>query len=268
MTSLGSSVIARQPFPFARIPDERPLHRHLVLVDPCLRRNRLLQVLPEDVWARISSECRLMEFAAATVLEESGAVPAYVYFPTDAIVSLLYVTLDGGASEVARVGVEGLVGASLFLGGSGMPSRAVVLNGGYAFRVPADVMKAEFDRSAPVRRLMLRYTQSVLTQVAQTAACNRRHSLQQQVCRYLLLSLDRSPGNALAMTHEQMANMLGVRREGVTEAAGNLQRMGAIRCSRGRITVLDRGLIETHVCECYGVVRRETRRLLPELMQA
>jgi len=249
----------------ARYPSvDRSTRPQLSLVDPRLRQNRLLQALPDDAWARISPQLQLQEFLPGTVLEDPGTTPTHVYFPTDAIVSLLHVTNDGAASEVARVGFEGLVGISLFLGGDGTSSRAVVQGAGHDFRIRSDVMKAVFEGSGPVQRLLLRYTQSLLTQMAQTAVCNRRHSLQQQLCRYLLLSLDRMPGNVLTTTHELIARTLGVRREGVTGAVGKLQRMGTIRNSRGRITVLDREALEEHVCECYAAVMTESARLLPD----
>lgn len=264
MRTIAAVAVASAPFPFDYRSVDRPTRPQLSIVDPRLRQNRLLQALPDEIWERISPQLQLQEFVPGTVLEEPGTTPTHVYFPTDAIVSLLHVTNDGATSEVARVGFEGLVGISLFLGGEGTSSRAVVEGGGHAFRIRSDVMKTVFEGSGPVQRLLLRYTQSLLTQMAQTAVCNRRHSVQQQLCRYLLLSLDRMPGNSLATTHERIAGMLGVRREGVTEAAGNLQRKGAIRNSRGRITVLDREALEAHVCECYATVQRESARLLPD----
>jgi CRP-like cAMP-binding protein len=260
------AAIASVPFARECSAVERPMRPRLSLVDPRLRQNRLLRMLPDEAWERISPQLQLQEFLPGTVLEEPGMTPTHVYFPTDAIVSLLHVTNDGAASEVARVGFEGLVGISIFLGGHGPSSRAVVQGGGHAFRVRSNVMKDAFERSGPVQRLLLRYTQSLLTQMAQTAVCNRRHSVRQQLCRFLLLSLDRMPGNELSTTHERIAGMLGVRREGVTDAAGDLQRMGAVRCSRGRITVLDREVLEAHVCECYAAVQRESARLLPDVM--
>ncbi|MEO8038908.1 MAG: Crp/Fnr family transcriptional regulator [Betaproteobacteria bacterium] len=262
-----TSLVATTAQPYApRRPS--PPRARLSLVDLRLRQNRLLQALPDDAWARVAPHVQLLEYPAGTILEEPGALPTHVHFPTDAMVSLLCVTNDGAGSEVARVGLEGLVGISLFLGGDATSSRAVVQNKGHAFRVPAVVMQEEFVRGGPVQRMLLRYTQSLLTQMAQTAVCNRRHSVQQQLCRYLLLSLDRAPGSALAITHERIANMLGVRREGVTESAGALQRLGAIRYSRGRIAVVDRSLLESHVCECYDVMWREIHRLAPEAVSA
>jgi CRP-like cAMP-binding protein len=186
-----------------------------------------------------------------------------VYFPTSAIVSLLYVMKNGAAAEIAVVGNEGMVGISLFMGGNSTPSRAVVQSGGKGYRLKAQIMKDEFERAGPVTHLLLRYTQALITQMAQTAVCNRHHSLDQQLCRWLLLSLDRLPGNHLVMTQELIANMLGVRREGVTEGALKLQKAGLIRYSRGRITVLDRKGLEKRACECYTVVQEEYDRLLP-----
>ena len=229
-----------------------------------LRGNRLLQVLPQDAWSRLSPHLEPTDLQLGSVLYESGATMEHVYFPTTAIVSLLYVMADGASAEIAKVGFEGVVGVSLFMGGDSTPSRAIVQSSGQALRLPAEVLKREFDRAGPLMHLLLRYTQALITQMAQTAACNRHHSVHQQLCRSLLLSLDRLSGNELVMTQELMASLLGVRREGVTEAAGRLQRAGAIRYSRGRITVLDRGVLEAGVCECYAVVKRETERLLPD----
>lgn len=197
------------------------------------------------------------------VLYESGSALKHVYFPTTSIVSLLYVMENGASGEIAVVGNEGLVGISLFMGGESTPSRAVVQSAGQGVRLKARVMKAEFDRSGPVLHLLLRYTQALITQMSQTAVCNRHHSLDQQLCRWLLLSLDRLEGADLVMTQELIANMLGVRREGVTEAAHKLQKDGLIRYARGRITVLDRVALEKRCCECYAVVKKEYDRLLP-----
>jgi CRP-like cAMP-binding protein len=197
------------------------------------------------------------------VLYESGAAMPYVYFPTSAIVSLLYVLEDGASAEIAVVGFEGLVGISIFMGGGTTPSRAVVQSAGAGFRLRADVIKAEFEHAGPVMHLLLRYTQALITQMAQTAVCNRHHSLDQQLCRWLLLSLDRLPSSQLIMTQELIANMLGVRREGVTEAALKLQRSGLISYARGHINVLDRPGLERRTCECYEVVKKEYDRLLP-----
>jgi CRP-like cAMP-binding protein len=197
------------------------------------------------------------------VLYESGAELRDVYFPTTCIVSLLYVMEDGSSAEIAIVGLEGLVGVALFMGGETTPSRAIVQSGGKAFRLPGRYLKEEFQRAGPTQRLLLRYTQALITQMAQTAVCNRHHSVDQQLCRWLLLSLDRLPSNELVMTQELIANMLGVRREGVTDAAGKLQKLGLISYNRGHITVLNRAALERHCCECYAVVKREFERLLP-----
>jgi len=204
-----------------------------------------------------------VELPLGKVLYESGATLSHVYFPTTAIVSLLYVMADGASAEIAVVGNEGLVGVSLFMGGESTPSRAVVQSAGRGVRLKSTFLKTEFNTSSPVMHLLLRYTQALITQMAQTAVCNRHHSLDQQLCRWLLLSLDRIEGDLLVMTQELIANMLGVRREGVTEAALSLQRAGIIRYSRGRITVLDRPALQARSCECYAVVKVEYSRLLP-----
>jgi CRP-like cAMP-binding protein len=208
----------------------------------------------------------LLEFvdlSLGQVLYESGAALAHVYFPTTAIVSLLYVLENGASAEIAVVGNEGIIGVSLFMGGESTPSRAVVQSAGQGFRLKAKVMKEEFNRAGPVLHLLLRYTQALITQMAQTAVCNRHHTLDQQLCRWLLLSLDRLQGTRLVMTQELIANMLGVRREGVTEAALKLQHAGLISYARGHITVLDRKRLEKRSCECYLVVKKEYDRLLP-----
>ena len=197
------------------------------------------------------------------VVYESGGAQGYVYFPTSCIVSLLYVLADGASAEIAITGSEGLVGIALFMGGETTPSRAVVQSAGHGYRLRAAVLKKAFESGGELQHLLLRYTQALITQMTQTAVCNRHHSVDQQLCRWLLLSLDRLPGNELLMTQELIANMLGVRREGVTEAAGTLQAEGLIRYSRGRITVLDRPHLEARVCECYAVVKKEYDRLLP-----
>jgi CRP-like cAMP-binding protein len=197
------------------------------------------------------------------VLYESGVAMSHVYFPTTAIVSLLYVMEDGASAEIAVVGNEGIVGVSLFMGGETTPSRSVVQSAGQGFRMRGQLLKEEFNRSGPVLHLLLRYTQALITQMSQTAVCNRHHSLDQQLCRWLLLSLDRLQEPELAMTQELIANMLGVRREGVTEAAANLQKAGLIQYRRGHITVLDRAGLERRTCECYAVVKKEYDRLLP-----
>jgi CRP-like cAMP-binding protein len=229
------------------------------------RRNHLLAALPPGAWRRWEPLLEQVEMPLGQVLYESGSVLDHVYFPTTAIVSLLYVLEDGASAEIAVVGFEGLVGISLFMGGGSTPSRAVVQSAGTGYRLGAEAMKNEFDRAGPVLHLLLRYTQALLTQMAQTAVCNRHHSLDQQLCRWLLLSMDRLSGNELVMTQELIANMLGVRREGVTEGALKLQKVGLIRYSRGRITVLDRPGLEQRTCECYAVVKREYDRLLPAI---
>ena len=227
------------------------------------RANRLLAALPEDEWRRWQPFMEPVDLPLGMVLYESGMELAHVYFPTSAIVSLLYVMEDGAAAEIAVVGLEGLVGITLFMGGGGTPSRAVVQSAGLGVRLKASVMQAEFDRAGVVMHLLLRYTQALITQMAQTAVCNRHHTPDQQLCRWLLLSLDRLPTHELLMTQELIGNMLGVRREGVTAAARKLQGAGLIRYSRGRITVLDRAGLEARTCECYGVVKSEYDRLLP-----
>ena len=229
------------------------------------RDNHLLAALPAEEYARLAPNLELVTMPLGHVLYESGSELRNVYFPTTAIVSLLYVMLDGASAEIAVVGNDGLIGVALFMGGETMPNRAVVQSAGHAYRLKGQLLKAEFHRSDGLQNLLLRYTQALLTQMAQTAVCNRHHSLDQQLCRWLLLSLDRLPSDELDMTQELIANMLGVRREGVTEAAGKLQKSGLIKYSRGHITVLDRARLETRVCECYAVVRKESERLLPEV---
>jgi CRP-like cAMP-binding protein len=225
--------------------------------------NHLLAALPIAISSRWLPHLEPAELHLGQVLYESGGTLSHVYFPTTAIVSLLYVMENGASAEIAVVGNEGLVGISLFMGGESTPSRAVVQSAGHGFRLNAKMMKDEFNLAGPVLHLLLRYTQALITQMAQTAVCNRHHSLDQQLCRWLLLSLDRLQGDELVMTQELIANMLGVRREGVTEGALKLQHAGLIRYSRGRITVLDRAGLETRTCECYAVVKREYDRLLP-----
>ncbi|HWW07015.1 Crp/Fnr family transcriptional regulator [Collimonas sp.] len=232
------------------------------LPDP--RKNHLLAALPEAEWQRWLPQLEAIEMPLGQVLYESGSTLNYVYFPTTSIVSLLYLLENGASAEIAVVGNEGLVGVSLFMGGETTPSRAVVQSAGQGFRLRARVMKEEFNRAGPVLHLLLRYTQALITQMSQTAVCNRHHTLDQQLCRWLLLSLDRLQGNDLVMTQELIANMLGVRREGVTEAAGSLQTAGLIRYVRGHITVLDREGLEKRTCECYAVVKKECDRLLPD----
>ena len=225
-------------------------------------RNHLLAALPDAEWRRWEPLLEAVEMPLGQVLYESGSTLSHVYFPTTAIVSLLYVMEDGASAEIAVVGNEGLIGVSLFMGGESTPSRAVVQSAGQGYRLASDTIKTEFKR-APVLHLLLRYTQALITQMAQTAVCNRHHSLDQQLCRWLLLSLDRLRGDELVMTQELIANMLGVRREGVTEAALKLQEAGLIRYARGRISVLDRTGLEARTCECYAVVKKEYDRLLP-----
>ena len=229
-----------------------------------LCRNRLLAALPESELTHWLPHLEPVGMPLGQVLYESGCPLSHVYFPTTAIVSLLYVMEDGASAEIAVVGNEGIVGIALFMGGESTPSRAVVQSAGTGVRMRAQAIKEAFSRSGPAMHLLLRYTQALITQMAQTAVCNRHHSLDQQLCRWLLLSLDRLQGSELVMTQELIANMLGVRREGVTEAALKLQRLGLIRYSRGHITVLDRAALEARTCECYAVVRKEYERLLPD----
>jgi CRP-like cAMP-binding protein len=226
--------------------------------------NHLLAALPDAERRRWSPQLERVDMPLGHVLYESGGTLSHVYFPTTAIVSLLYVMGNGASAEIAVVGNEGIVGISLFMGGDSTSSRAVVQSAGLGFRLKAQIVKEEFNRTGPVLHLLLRYTQALITQMAQTAVCNRHHTLDQQLCRWLLLSLDRLQGNELEMTQELIANMLGVRREGVTEGAVKLQQAGLIRYSRGHITVLDRAGLETRSCECYSVVKKEYNRLLPE----
>ena len=225
--------------------------------------NHLLSALPPAEAQRWRPLLESVDLPLGHVLYESGAELTHVYFPTTAIVSLLYVMENGASAEIAVVGNEGIIGVSLFMGGESTPSRAVVQSAGQGFRLKANIMKEEFNRAGAVLHLLLRYTQALITQMAQTAVCNRHHTLDQQLCRWLLLSLDRLEGNQLVMTQELIANMLGVRREGVTEGALKLQRAGLISYMRGRITVLDRAGLEKRSCECYSVVKKEYDRLLP-----
>jgi len=226
-------------------------------------RNHLLAALPREDFARLEPHLELVPLPLGWAVYESGGRQGYVYFPTTAIVSLLYVMADGDSAEIAVVGNDGLVGIALFMGGETTPSRAVVQSEGQAYRLKGLLLKGEFERGGELQHLLLRYTQALITQMAQTAVCNRHHAVEEQLCRWLLLSLDRLPSNELTMTQELIANMLGVRREGVTQAAGKLQEAGVIHYSRGKITVLDRPKLEALVCECYAVVRRETDRLFP-----
>ena len=231
------------------------------------QKNHLLAVLPQAEYDRLTSNLELVPLTLGAVLYESGVALQYAYFPIDCIISLLYVMENGASAEIAVVGNEGMLGISLFMGGETTPSRAVVQSAGNAYRLKKHLLREEINRpEAILQHLLLRYTQSLLTQMAQTAACNRCHSIDQQLCRWLLLSLDRLSTNTLIMTHELIANMLGVRREGVTEAAVKLQDAGLINYRRGKITVLDRPNLERRVCECYAAVKTESDRLLPDIM--
>lgn len=230
------------------------------------RRNRLLAVLPEVDFARLAPGLKLVVMPLGTVLYEPGIMLNHVDFPTTAIISLLYVMTNGASAEIAVVGNEGVIGVSLFMGGESTPSRAVVQSAGHAYRLSGQMVKEEFNRGGAVQHLLLRYTQALITQMSQTAVCNRYHSLDQQLCRWLLLSLDRLASNQLVMTQELIANMIGVRREGVTEAAGRLQTAGLIQYTRGRIVVVDRPGLERRTCECYAAVKKECDRLLPDLI--
>ncbi len=229
------------------------------------QQNHLLAALSPAERKRIYPHLQLVALPLGKVLYESGDVLRHVYFPIDSIVSLLYVLADGASAEISVVGNEGLIGIALFMGGETTPSRAIVQSAGHAYRLIGQQLKDEFHRNGELQLLLLRYTQALITQMAQTAVCNRHHSVDQQLCRWLLLSLDRLSDNQLTMTQELIANMLGVRREGVTEAAGKLQKLGVIEYSRGQITVLDRPKLERLCCECYAVVRKESDRLLPRL---
>ena len=223
--------------------------------------NHLLSALPTESQDRLFPHLKLVSLPLGKVLYESGLVSSHVYFPTDSIVSLLYVMESGASAEISLVGNEGLVGIAVFMGGESTPSQALVQSAGHAYCLRASLFRQEFNNFKDMRMLALRYTQALITQMAQTAVCNRHHSIDQQLCRWLLLSLDRLPSNRLTMTQELIANMLGVRREGVTESAGKLQNLGVIKYKRGQITVLDRSKLESMSCECYEVVRRETDRL-------
>jgi CRP-like cAMP-binding protein len=227
------------------------------------QQNYLLAALSAEERERVYPHLQLVTMPLGKVLYESGDVLRHVYFPTDSIISLLYVLADGASAEISVVGNEGLIGIALFMGGETTPSRAIVQSAGYAYRLIGQQIKEEFHRSGDMQVLLLRYTQALITQMAQTAVCNRHHSVDQQLCRWLLLSLDRLSSNQLNMTQELIANMLGVRREGVTEAAGKLHKLGVIRYARGQITVLDRPQLEKLCCECYAVVKKESDRLLP-----
>jgi CRP-like cAMP-binding protein len=227
------------------------------------RQNHLLAALSPTERERLYPHLRLVPMPLGKVLYESGDLLQHVYFPTDSIVSLLYVLADGASAEISVVGNEGLIGIALFMGGETTPSRAIVQSAGHAYRLIGQHLKDEFHRNGEMQLLLLRYTQALITQMAQTAVCNRHHSVDQQLCRWLLLSLDRLSSNQLTMTQELIANMLGVRREGVTEAAGKLHKLGVIHYVRGQITILDRPKLEQLCCECYAVVKKESDRLLP-----
>ena len=235
---------------------------------PPPRQNGLLAALPDADYERLLPHLEPLPLELGRAVYESGSHQGYVYFPTDSIVSLLYVMEDGASAEIAIVGNEGIVGIALFMGGESTPSRAVVQSAGHSYRLRAGALADEFRQGGELQHVLLRYTQALITQMAQTAVCNRHHSVEQQLCRWLLLSLDRLSSNELTMTQELIANMLGVRREGVTEAAGRLQTAGVIQYSRGKITVIDRPKLETRVCECYAVVKREYERLLPRVKAA
>jgi CRP-like cAMP-binding protein len=239
-----------------------PVVRPIAPPDP--RENRLLAALPESEYGALQPELEPAPMPLGHAVYESGGRQGYVYFPTDSVVSLLYVLESGASTEIAVTGREGLVGISLFMGGETTPSRAVVQSAGHAFRLRAAVLKRRFESRGELQQLLLRFTQALITQMTQTAVCNRHHSLDQQLCRWLLLMLDRLPSSELRMTQELIAGMLGVRREGVSEAAGRLQSLGLIEYRRGRIVVLERARLESRVCECYAVVKREYDRLLPE----
>src|SRR6202011_4483545 len=230
---------------------------------PPPQQNKILDALPPSERERLFSHLTPVELPLGTVLYESGDALRHIYFPTDSIVSLLYVLKDGASAEIAVVGNDGAIGMALFMGGETTTNRAIVQSAGSAYRLTGARLKEEFERHGETLHILLRYTQALITQMAQTAVCNRHHSVDQQLCRWLLLSLDRLASNKLTMTQELIANMLGVRREGVTDAAGKLQKLGVIEYSRGKITVLNRPRLETLCCECYDVVKRETDRLLP-----
>ena len=244
----------------------KPRQRRVYGVTMSIRQisqNILLDALPEEVWQRLSPHLECVVMPVGQALHESGTMMQYAYFPASSIVSMLYVTENGVSTELALVGSEGMVGVSLFLGGETTFSQAWVQSAGRGFRLPARRLKEEFDRAGPAMQVLLRYTRSLIGQIVQTAACNRHDNLEQRLCRWLLLTLDRLPGTELAVTHELISNMLGVRREGVTEAAGRLQQQGVIRYHRGHVIVLDRRALEQHVCNCYMAIKRETDRLLP-----
>jgi len=232
------------------------------------RQNHLLASLPADIFEQILPHLELAPMLLGQVLYESSGQLHHVYFPTTTILSLHYIMESGASAEIAGVGNEGVLGVSLFMGGNTTPSRASVQAGGFSYRLKRQVMMEQFNRAGPLMRLMLRYTQALMTHMSQTAVCNRHHSVEQQLCRWLLLNLDRLPSNELTITQELIAGMLGVRREGITETARNLQRAGLISYRRGHITVVDRKRLESHACECYGVVKKEFHRLLHDTVVA
>jgi CRP-like cAMP-binding protein len=244
---IGNGSQQRPAMPASHIPDQ----------------NQLLAALPAADYQRLLPHLEPVALPLGLVIFESGTKLRHLYFPTSGIVSLLYAMESGASTEIAVIGNEGVVGIAMFMGGESTPGRAVVQSAGHGYRLKAAALKTEFSLGGPLQQLLLRYTQALIAQMTQTAVCNRHHNVDQQLCRWLLLSLDRLPSNKLAMTQELIANMLGVRREGVTEAAGHLQDAGLIQYSRGRITVIDRPGLEKRVCECYAVVRREMERLLP-----
>jgi CRP-like cAMP-binding protein len=234
-----------------------------MVTTPSMQQNTLLAALPGAARERLAPNLKLMDMPLGKVLYESGDKLYHAYFPTESIISLLYVIESGASAEISMVGNEGVIGVALFMGGESVPSRAIVQSAGHAFQLPRQALMAEFNRREELQKLLLRYTQALITQMAQTAVCNRHHTIEQQLCRWLLLSLDRLPDNRLIMTQELIAHLLGVRREGVTAAAGKLQSLGVIEYHRGKITVIDRLRLETLSCECYAVVKKETDRLLP-----
>jgi CRP-like cAMP-binding protein len=246
-------------------PEER---KRALVAQHTPRQNRLLAALPLPDYERLLPDLEPVPLPVGWIVHGAGDREKYLYFLTAGIVSRFYLTANGASTEFALTGREGVIGIASFLGGNSTPSHAVVVNAGYAYRLGADLLKSQFKHDGPLSHLLLRYTQALITQMAQTAVCNRHHALEQQLCRWLLLSLDRLPSNELTMTQELIAHMLGVRREGVTEAAGNLQKAGLIHYNRGHITVLDRHRLEAKACECYAVVKREYDRLLPDYRQA
>ncbi len=268
MFASESMLLLRQPLPlpFPRPGSWPPVEPELRLVTaPDARQNRLLAALPDAVWQRLRFALEPTELKLGQVLCESGRAFTQAIFPSTAVVSLMVMSENGASAQIAAVGNEGMVGVPLFMGGGSTPSRAVVQSAGAGFRLNAAVLLDEFNRGGPAQQLLLRYTQALITQMAQTAVCNRHHSLEQQLCRWLLQTLDRVRGSELLATQELIASQLGVRREGVTEHAVGLQKAGLIRYARGRISVLDRPGLERRSCECYAVLRQEHRRLLPAL---